>query len=140
MTDSRIAIVTGAARRVGRAIAEALIADGWTVVAHVHRDEDEVPEGAVRAVADLATPGCAETIVAACPGTPSLLVNNAARFAWDGAGEFSAAEFDAHMAINLRAPILLGEAFAARQKGGRDSLIVNLLDAKLAAPNPDYLS
>ena len=68
-----------------------------------------------------------------------LLVNNAARFAPDGLGAFEPAELDAHIAVNLRAPILLTQALAARHGGG-DALIVNLLDAKLAAPNPDFLS
>jgi NAD(P)-dependent dehydrogenase (short-subunit alcohol dehydrogenase family) len=66
-------------------------------------------------------------------------VNNAARFVWDGFGEFDPAEFNAHMAINVRAPALLAERLA-RQHDGTDGLIVNLLDSKLAAPNPDYLS
>src|SRR6185369_3418441 len=51
----------------------------------------------------------------------------------------SSDEFDAHMAINVRAPALLIERFAREHQGG-DALIVNLLDSKLAAPNPDYLS
>ena len=81
-------------------------------------------------------------IFAAADGLPPvrLLVNNAARFAWDGFGEFSADEFDAHMAINVRAPALLIDRFAARHSGGDDALVVNLLDSKLAAPNPDFLS
>ena len=69
-----------------------------------------------------------------------LLVNNAARFAWDGPGEFNAAQFDSHMAVNLRAPVALTDLFAALQDGEADALVVNLLDSKIAAPNPDYLS
>src|SRR6185369_16036878 len=69
-----------------------------------------------------------------------LLVNNAARFAWDGVGEFDPGEFDAHMAVNVRAPALLIDRFSKEQDGSRDSLIVNLLDSKLAALNPDFLS
>ncbi|MEO6433644.1 MAG: SDR family oxidoreductase [Sphingomicrobium sp.] len=140
VSSDRIAIVTGAARRVGRALAEALLDDGWAVVAHVHDAADEVPDGTIRIVADLADPAATAAIMAAAPGRPSLLVNNAARFAWDGPGAFSSHEFDRHMAINLRAPVLLAEAFAALQSASGDSLVVNLLDAKLAAPNPDYLS
>jgi NAD(P)-dependent dehydrogenase (short-subunit alcohol dehydrogenase family) len=68
-----------------------------------------------------------------------LLVNNAARFAWDGFGEFSAGEFDAHMAVNARAPALLIERLVAGHDG-EDALVANLLDSKLFAPNPDYLS
>lgn len=136
------AIVTGAARRVGAAIAEALAADGWTVVAHVHHADDDVPAGTVKAVADLAEPDCAERIFVACDRLPPvrLLVNNAARFAWDGPDEFNPQEFDLHMAVNLRAPVALTAAFAELQQAGEDSLVVNILDAKLAAPNPDYLS
>ena len=138
----RTAIVTGAGKRVGAEIARALIVDGWSVVAHVHRDEDSVAEGAVKVAVDLVDRDCAERIFAAAAGLPPvlLLVNNAARFAWDGPGEFSPAEFDAHMAVNVRAPALLIEAFAAAHGGGSDAQVVNLLDAKLAAPNPDFLS
>ena len=141
MTGERTAIVTGAGKRVGRDIAQALLAEGWSVVAHVHHDSDEVPEGAVKAVADLAESDCAERIFAAADGLApvALLVNNAARFAWDGFGEFDGAELGAHMAVNVRAPALLTDRFARVHAGG-DALVVNLLDAKLAAPNPDYLS
>ena len=139
--EPRTAIVTGASKRVGRIIAEALLADGWAVVAHVHHDNDEVPAGAARVAADLADPDCAERIFAAVAGLGPvrLLVNNAARFAADALGAFDPTQLDAHIAVNLRAPILLTEALAARHGGG-DALIVNLLDAKLAAPNPDFLS
>jgi NAD(P)-dependent dehydrogenase (short-subunit alcohol dehydrogenase family) len=137
------ALVTGAARRIGRTIAEALIADGWTVAAHVHHAEDEVPAGATRIVADLAATDCAQQIFAAIgeAGLPpvTLVVNNAARFACDGFGTASAEEFDAHLAINARAPMLIIDEWA-RRHGGGEALAVNISDAKLAAPNIDYLS
>ena len=135
------AIVTGAGKRVGAEIATALAADGWSVVAHVRSDTDAVPAGTVRAVAGLAAADCAARIFGAADGLPPvrLLVNNAARFAWDGFGEFDCAEFDAHMAINVRAPLLLIDELARRHVGG-EALVVNLLDSKLAAPNPDFLS
>ena len=137
----RTAIVTGAGKRVGAEIARALLGEDWAVLAHVRRREDSVPEGATKVVADLADVGCAERIFAAAANLPPvrLLVNNAARFAWDGFGEFRTQEFDSHMAVNVRAPVLLIEALAARHDGG-DALIVNLLDSKLSAPNPDFLS
>ncbi|WP_338504796.1 SDR family oxidoreductase [Sphingomonas kaistensis] len=137
---NKVAIVTGAGKRVGRVLAEGLLADGWQVVAHVRRDDDEVPDGAIRAAADLAQGRqAAETILAACPAPPRLLVNNAARFAADTLENFSAEELAAHMAVNVAAPALLSAAFAAAGGEG-DRLIVNILDAKLAAPNPDFLS
>src|SRR5436305_9548471 len=138
----KTAIVTGAGKRLGAAIARALIDDGWSVVAHVHRASDEVEEGAIKAVADLGDAACADRIFDAASGLPPvrLLVNNAARFAWDGFGDFKVAEFDAHMAVNVRAAALLTDRFARDHRPGEDALIVNLLDSKLAAPNPDFLS
>ena len=137
----RTAIVTGGGKRVGQAIVRALLDDGWTVVAHIHHDGDAVPDGAIKAVADLAEPECAKAIFAAAEGHPParLLVNNAARFMFDSFGTASADEFDAHMAVNARAPLLLIDELSRRHQGG-EALVVNLLDAKLAAPNPDFLS
>jgi NAD(P)-dependent dehydrogenase (short-subunit alcohol dehydrogenase family) len=139
--SERTAIVTGAGKRVGAEIARALLDDGWTVLAHVHHEQDDVPAGAKKVAADLTEPSCADAIFGAANGLPPvrLLVNNAARFAWDGFGALSADEFDAHMAVNARAPALLIEALAAVHGDG-DALVVNLLDSKLSAPNPDYLS
>jgi len=142
MQLERTAIVTGAGKRVGREIAGALVDDGWRVIAHVHHEADDVPERAIKVVADLEDASCAAAIFSAAADEPPirLLVNNAARFAWDGFGEFDAGEFSAHMAVNVRAPALLIERFTAEQKSAEDSLVVNLLDSKLASPNPDYLS
>ena len=135
------AIVTGAGKRVGLAIANALLADGWTVVAHVHHEADEVPEGTQKVVADLTDAGCAKTIFAAARDLPPvrLLVNNAARFKRDEFGHFEPGEFDAHMAVNVGAAALLIERLAANERAA-DALVVNLLDSKLSAPNPDFLS
>ena len=142
MGEARTAIVTGAGKRVGREIACALRDAGWNVVAHVHHQADDAPDGTTKVVVDLSAADCAEQIFAAAAGLPParLLVNNAARFAWDGFGDFNPAEFDAHMAVNVRAPVQLIERFARDRDGRADALVVNLLDAKLAAPNPDFLS
>ena len=140
-SQARTAIVTGAGKRAGAVIASALVERGWTVIAHVHHADDQIPEGAIKVVADLADPACADTIFAgAKDASVGLLVNNAARFAWDGFGEFGAGEFDAHMAVNARAPTLLIDKFARQVDGAGDALVVNILDSKLVAPNPDYLS
>lgn len=143
----RTAIVTGGARRIGAAISEALLADGWHVLVHCNtsRDEAERRFGAHPAarivVADLADPAAAERIVAALAGSPpALLVNNASRFVYDSVADFSVEGFDAHHDVNLRAPALLSRAFAAVVPTGQGGLIVNLLDAKLEAPNPDFFT
>lgn len=138
--EQRTAIVTGAARRVGRALSEALLADGWRVVAHVRSADDAVAEGAVKAIADLGDPECSQQIFESVGEQEvSLLVNCAARFAADSLEDPDADEFAAHMAVNARAPALL-TAEMARRHGGGGALIVNILDAKLPSPNPDYLS
>lgn len=136
------AIVTGAAKRIGATIARALVEDGWDVVAHVHHADDDVPEGATRVAADLADPACAKIIFGAAAQKPSpvrLLVNNAARFSWDSLEDFRPDEFAGHMAVNVQAPALLIERLAAEKDVG-GALVVNLLDSKLSAPNPDFLS
>lgn len=152
MTDEfpfpRTAIVTGGARRIGAAIAGALLEDGWHVLVHCHTSCGEAQERfgqhpAARLVsADLADPDAARTITAALDGMPppGLLVNNASRFVLDLADDFTVEEWDAHLDINLRAPALLAQAFARAVPAGEGALIVNLSDAKLEAPNPDFFT
>ena len=141
MDQAATAIVTGGGKRIGAAIVTALLADGWRVLAHVHHDGDLVPDGAGKVVADLAQADCARRIFDRCDGVPPvrLLVNSAARFAGDGWGDASADEFNAHMAVNARAPMLLIDELARRHDGG-EALVINITDAKLAAPNADFLS
>ncbi|HEY0626617.1 MAG TPA: SDR family NAD(P)-dependent oxidoreductase [Allosphingosinicella sp.] len=142
----RTAIVTGGAKRIGAALCRALSEDGWHLLIHCNCSVEEA--GALAAelgnaavvMADLASADAADRIFAGLAGLPParLLVNNASRFEYDSAADFSVDRWDAHMAINLRAPALLSQAFAAR--AGEGGLIVNLLDAKLTNPNPDFFS
>jgi len=140
-SGAQTAIVTGAGKRVGAEIVRALLEDGWTVLAHVRRACDPPPQGASVVVADLVEPDCAERIFTAAAGLPPirLLVNCAARFSFDRPEAFSPLEFDAHMAVNVRAPLALGERLVRAHEGG-DALVVNILDSKLTAPNPDFFS
>jgi len=146
----RTAIITGGAKRIGGAITRALAADGWHVLIHCNQSRAEAEALATElgnasvVAADLANPAAADIIMAACAGLPParLLVNSASRFVYDRIEDFRPAEFDIHMAVNLRAPALLSRAFAAALPDTLDdpALVVNLLDAKLASLNPDYFT
>ncbi len=144
----RTAIVTGGARRIGAALVRALATDGWHVLIHCRRSEDEAHAlaeelGDARVVeAELADPAAADIILAAAAGMPppGLLVNSASAFEADSLADFTAASWDMHMAVNARAPALLTQGFARAVPPGAGGLVVNLLDAKLAAPNTDFLS
>lgn len=143
----RTAIVTGGAKRIGAALVRALAADGWHVLIHYNQSAEEaqalateVGDGTV-IQAELSDPRCAERILAGLEGCPParLLVNCASLFLPDDQSSFTAAQWDRQHAVNLRAPALLTQAFAA-QTGKASGLVVNMLDAKLAAPNPDFYS
>lgn len=145
---SRTAIVTGAARRIGAEMARALAADGWDVLIHYRTSEDQARALAAslpraRTVqADLAAADGADRVIAALDGMPppALLVNSASSFVYDSFGDFSIEAWDMHMAANARGPALLSRAFAAAAPEGAGALIVNMLDAKLSALNPDFFT
>lgn len=145
---NQTAIVTGGAKRIGAQLVRALAADGWHVVIHCNTSvasaealAAEVGNATVVA-ADLADPRIGEQVIAAAQGLPplALLVNSASRFVYDRLEDFAAADFDTHMAVNLRAPALLSRAFAEAVAEGSTGLVVNLLDAKLEGLNPDYFT
>ena len=146
---NQTAIVTGGAKRIGAALVRALAEDGWHVVIHCHQSRVEAEAlaaeigNAVVVVGDLADPGIGDIIVAAAAGLPplGLLVNSASRFIYDRIDDFGVDDFDTHMAVNLRAPALIIRAFAAALSAGAEpALVVNLLDAKLEALNPDFFT
>ncbi|SOZ14890.1 putative deshydrogenase [Cupriavidus taiwanensis] len=163
-----VALVTGGARRLGRAIALELAAQGWDVAVHCHRSVDEAEALAtqIRALgrraavlrADLADEAAASRLVADCTaalGVPTCLVNNASLFQYDVATSFSYASLDTHMRINVAAPLLLarelhkalaaaagpdGASKAAEKSVEPRGVVINLLDQKLDNLNPDFLS
>ncbi|MBP0624558.1 SDR family oxidoreductase [Cupriavidus consociatus] len=159
-----IALVTGGARRLGRAIALELATQGWDVAVHCHRSVDEAEALATRiralgrraAVlrADLADEAATGRLIADCIaalGLPTCLVNNASLFQYDVATSFSYASLDTHMRTNVAAPLLLARELhkalaAAAPDGDKDKaagpsgVVINLLDQKLDNLNPDFLS
>ncbi len=68
----------------------------------------------------------------------TLLINNASRFEDDRIETLTEEGWDAHMEINLRAPLALAQAFAAQTPAGEDALVVNILDQRVMKPNPQF--
>jgi 2-hydroxycyclohexanecarboxyl-CoA dehydrogenase len=120
----RIALVTGSAQGIGRAIAEALAASGHAVVGVDVRDQEPGPMARV-VRADLGVPVSIEELVAKV-GRVDVLVNNAAILVEKPIEEMSIEEFDLTIAVNLRAPFLLSRAFGAGMKERGWGRIVNI--------------
>ncbi|SPE23521.1 Short chain dehydrogenase family protein [Burkholderiales bacterium] len=150
---SRNALVTGAAQRIGRAIALALAQDGWDVAIHYRGSQERAlaTVADIRALGrrahavacDLAAAGELEPLFGACEealGPLQCIVNNASLFEADGAIDFTWARFESHMRVNVAAPLYLARALHARLAADASGVVVNLLDQKLWNPNPDFLS
>lgn len=144
-----LALVTGGWRRIGAAIARALAADGWDLALHAHHadgvdpafaDELRAAGAAVEALSgDLADAGLPERLIDQCSRAPSLLVNSASLFRDDRLATLTPESLDAHMRVNLYAPLLLTRAFAARLAGQPGSVVM-LLDQRVRNPVPDQLA
>jgi len=151
-----VALVTGSARRLGRAIALDLAANGWQVAVHYRSRPDEA-QATVHAIeqlgsraqafaADLSLEEPCQALVPAVVaafGRIDAVVNNAALFEADDVHSFSYAAMDRHWRANTAPAVVLAralhDALAARDTDARGA-VVNLLDQKLWNPNPDHLS
>ncbi len=152
--DSGAALVTGGARRIGRAITQRLAKQGLAIVIHASarsRDDAESVAHAICAgggraavvTADLADAGATRGLIEAAEkpfGGLTRLVNNASIFEADEADTFEAAGFDRHIAVNLRAPALLAQAFAAALPAEATGAVVNIVDQRVLRPDPHYFS
>lgn len=151
-----VALVTGAAKRIGSHVACTLARHGWNVALHCRRSRDEAAEtlalleqlGGHHCVvqADLADEAQTRRLFAQAVeslGRVDAVINNAALFDYDDATSFNTGNLLAHMQPNLAAPVLLAQALHAHVVArGPDAkgVVVNLLDQKLSNPNPDFLS
>jgi NAD(P)-dependent dehydrogenase (short-subunit alcohol dehydrogenase family) len=150
----RAALVTGAGKRIGRAIALMLGAEGWPVAVHYHRSQDaaeavmrEIVAGGGKAVAvaaDLAQEEAVARLVpeaaAALGGPLGCLINNASVFDNDLALSATRQSWDRHIETNLRAPFVLMQEFARQLPADAQGAVVNMLDERVWSLTPYFVS
>ncbi|OSQ41005.1 SDR family oxidoreductase [Thalassospira mesophila] len=153
MTDTmpKTALITGAAKRIGRVIAQDLAGQGYDIVLHCNQSRDAANElaGDIRDMgrkahvvsADLSredqTAGIMDAANAAL-GPIGLLVNNASTFDYDDVKTATRESWDFHMEVNLRAPFVLSQAFAGQLPDGASGLIVNIIDQRVWNLTPHF--
>jgi NAD(P)-dependent dehydrogenase (short-subunit alcohol dehydrogenase family) len=151
--SKKTALVTGAGKRLGRAIALGMAQQGWDIVVHYRHSATEA-EATVNDIHALGRRAealqCDLTQEAAVRqllpqaikkmGAITCVVNSASLFEYDDAASFNQSNLDAHVHTNLAAPILLAQALHAATALGEQAVVINLLDQKLFNPNPDFLS
>ncbi len=148
-----VALVTGAADRIGASIARRLAADDWAVIVHYRgsRDKAEAVVAEIKAAggraaavgADLADRDARAGLIAAAAqpfGPLTLLVNNASLFARDAVTDLTEDLWDAHFAVHAEAPAFLARDFAAQLPEGAEGNIVNIIDERVLDLSPAYFS
>ncbi|MEM8947843.1 MAG: SDR family NAD(P)-dependent oxidoreductase [Pseudomonadota bacterium] len=151
--SSPIALITGSAKRLGRAMALGLAEDGFNLILHYHHSRDETEtlcqeinamgREAIAVPGDLADPADAASIVeAGCQafGPLNLLINNASLFEQDRLESLTLESWRQLMDVNLTSPVFLMKAFAAQNDLPLDASIINMLDQQMATPSPAFLS
>lgn len=153
MTDGKVALVTGGAKRIGAAIVRRLARDGYAVAIHCNASRDEaealaagIASGGGRAAvvaADLVDPAAVEALVPAAVaalGPLTLLVNNASMFAADTLMDFEVLTWNRQFSVNIRAPSALARAFARQLPPDREGSIINILDQRVWKLTPEFYS
>jgi len=146
-------LITGGAKRLGRAIALHLGAAGWSVAVHYNVSQGDAEETvaalhqmgvhAAALNADLSMEEDTQRLIARANkavGPLTALVNNASVFESDTLATMTRASWDKHIETNLRAPFVLAQNFAEQLPEGAEGAIVNLLDQRLLKPTPQFLS
>jgi NAD(P)-dependent dehydrogenase (short-subunit alcohol dehydrogenase family) len=149
----RTALVTGGAQRIGRALVIALAEDGFAVAIHHNRSREaaktlveavrEKGGTAVALAADLADESAVEELLPHAEqqlGPLGCLINNAAAFGNDTVETVTRESWDLHLAVNLRAPFVLMQNFAARLPLQASGIVINLLDQRVWSLTPYFVS
>ncbi|ACA11789.1 pteridine reductase [Xylella fastidiosa subsp. morus] len=142
MSDpSKVALITGGARRIGKAIVHHLHAHGYRVAVHAHQSGHELhafltelertrPSSTLALLGDLHENAVPETLIARCAGhfgRLDVLINNASNFYPTPLGEVTPAQWDDLFAINAKAPFFLAQAATPLLRKHRGA-IINLTD------------
>lgn len=149
----KAALITGASKRIGRAIAAELARAGFAVALH-HRGSAAEAEAlarelrsggakAVTLVADLADEAAVGSLIARAAdalGPVGVLINNASVFEYDSAESATRASWDQHLEVNLRAPFVLTQELAARLPTQASGVVINLLDQRVWNLTPHFMS
>ena len=150
---TKTVLVTGAAKRLGRAIALDLASDGWNVAIHYHGSEEDA-DGVAHAVrafgneaaalkCDLSKEAETATLVDRAVkelGPLTALINSASLFENDDWQSATRKTWDDHIETNLRAPLLLSQLFAKQLPDGEQGNIINIIDQRVLKPTPQFLS
>jgi NAD(P)-dependent dehydrogenase (short-subunit alcohol dehydrogenase family) len=149
----RTVLITGAGRRIGRAIALDMARDGWAVAIHYRnsiadaealRDEIEAAGGTAAVfAADLQNFTSLDGLFTACVttlGAPHCLINNASEFLLDTVQSTDEATWDTHLDINLKAPVFLAQAMARHLPPDAQGNIINIIDQRVWKLTPDFFS
>jgi NAD(P)-dependent dehydrogenase (short-subunit alcohol dehydrogenase family) len=142
-------LVTGGARRIGAAIAQAFGRVGWHVVIH-HRDSHDEAEALALALPSAEVITCdltdGDAAVAMIHGLAArledwrVLVGNASVFRHDDIAMLDPAIFNEAMTINAATPVRMAQAFLANARASGGRRVIQLTDQKVSNPNPDFLS
>ncbi len=149
----RTALITGAARRIGRQLALDLAEAGYDIAVHCNasRDEAEAVAAVVRAkgrkavvvqgnLAAIATPSDIMAASVNALGPLDVLINNASLFEADEVGSITQQSWTLHQDTNLRAPVMLAQAFAKQLPDGAFGNVINLIDQRVWKLNPEFFS
>lgn len=152
-SEAKCALITGGAKRIGRAITLDLAAHGFAVAIHCNSSREEAERLAAAIVAeggrayvlqaDLTDSARADRLVdeaAAALGTIDLVVNNASLFVEDSVADFTDDVWDRHFALHVKVPTIIARGFARALSDDRSGLIVNMVDQRVWRPSPRYFS
>ena len=152
-TIPRAALVTGAAQRIGRAIALALAEAGFDIAVHCHTSRDagiatceaihRLGRRAALLPADLADEAATQALLpqaTAALGPIGVLVNNASPFERDDWHDATRASWDAHIEPGLRAPFVLTQHFARALPADAEGVVINMLDQRVWSITPHFVS